>query len=1423
MGMPDDASGGAAPIGSGLGLLDAWDGDAVSGAGGESVELMYKPAEAVFGAVAEEMVRLGWSVFPQESDGRRPGRVYNAPINWQSEHHLADVLPTPKALRDWCLHCSGLNAAAVMGPGSGNAWTLDIDVTDPVLSKAVVDLADEMFGYTPLRRIGRAPKMALVYRAPPDEAVASTQRHFSEVDGDGNVVPSEHAVEILGKGKPLTFHGKHHKTGRYFLWPDKSPLRVGPDQAPVVPTLLIAEFLDRIDRDVRRFVRSASFAISPESWTWDDDRQATVPGRIQAAAGGAQWVEDARGKVVDGREKYLTTLVYQIARLNRGMPPERIAHITAEQFAQTAEMSGRWSANSVLRLALDKARRLVAKIGRGETRMTAPRSASPAPDGKGRQDERGKQDAPGRRERQDAPGPAAPDDDRRVVLPVTRDELRAKGLEFLPDSARRRAIKADITAERADVAMDEERRLAEVRRIATDLRAALDAFFADVEAFRTDPGAACRIHILKAPTGAGKTSQSIRYIGEHRTRIFAGDGTFKDEDGKDRQGVRPIVMLLPTYANINELRSRASVLNLNGALSDADLRAQAEEMGLIAEDELDGKLQELRRDAIAAGLETMVYRGKIAAGCQMKEKVELAMAAGVNSSAFCHVATKDDGGEPQEEHCEHYYQCEAISQRDRIQRSHVVFMPHAFMSLNVPDDLKYVRAVIVDERIHHAFLNTTTFPISSLMIFRKAPKLTKKEREGCQGAEDRRGLQDELLGGRKEAADIVIEAMQAGRCPAEALYVKKSAAGKGGEPVWRNLLTSALRVCGSAIQRDGTLSPTMPIEEVRELCSQPTGVDIREEFRFWKIVEERIKLLQEDSLAASAIANAEKELAGFQGDPDARLRLERRLAEMKAAPRRACGGREMRIQFLRDHVGGGVRESVRISWRTQPNWSDVPMLLLDASAAPDIISKIWGGKGVVVHDIQGPLNVRTVGVVNRTFSNASVLGSAGSPPDEQALVARRLSQIRLALSTVSAMYGWGRVVAGASIVVRRAVNNAWAGPENVDWCHFGAMRGLDFAKHHAAAFSIGRMEVPTRSIDGLVAALTYDDQDPEQPFDRSGTGLTADGKPLMLPAGVQRIRMRDGRVVELPAPMYPGKWGRMLQRQYREEELMQFVGRLRPVYREGDPPVWFALSSVIPEDLIVDDLIHIDDLLSGKTYLWDAVRRTGGVAEPEVLAACCPEYFRDAAAARRVMAEMGFDLASGEVSHRNTWGFVSLRWRAAGRPWSFAYARAEASDHAGLLAASLAAHLGVRDAEAEVVARSRGRTLARPRDVDKIDAGLGSMEERRAAEAGVMEDAAVEIFSLPKDLDRNSRLTPAAAIYPVAFAAGSHENLRHIWMTHADWEARITLDRLWNRLRHEDGKADQAKPLIRDSGDVYEAMADHVDDSDDALDREIAY
>src|SRR3546814_13559779 len=92
----------------------------------------------------------------------------------------------------------------------------------------------------------------------------------------------------------------------------------------------------------------------------------------------------------------------------------------------------------------------------------------------------------------------------------------------------------------------------------------------------------------------------------------------------------------------------------------------------------------------------------------------------------------------------------------------VVFMPHAFMSLNVPEALKHVRAVIADERIHHLFLHTTTFSATTLMIPRRKPRLSRREIARDVKPED-------LLTERLPDTEVQLRDLRRRRRPARAL------------------------------------------------------------------------------------------------------------------------------------------------------------------------------------------------------------------------------------------------------------------------------------------------------------------------------------------------------------------------------------------------------------------------------------------------------------------------------------------------------------------------------------------------------------------------------------------------------------------------------------------------------------------------------
>ncbi|WP_315921640.1 bifunctional DNA primase/polymerase [Mesorhizobium sp. SP-1A] len=341
-----------------------------------AVEHMYRPNESIFGAVARDMVKAGWSIFPQEIDGnRRPGTVNGQMIKWSEEHKLATQLPTEKALDLWTAQCAGLNVAVVLGAGSGHSLVLDVDIVENELSRQVQELADKMFGYTPLRRVGNFPKIALVYRHDPDDEIPNRSPKFVPFDTPENPDGVDQGLEVISDGKPMTFFGKHHKTGRYFTWLDANPQFFGPEDAPLVTSQQINDFFDAVD-SLRQFSRSASFEGTMATQKWDEDAQINVP-KIRSAAGARDWIEDENGKVVDGHEIYLTRLAFRFVTANPGTSTtlqgrESLIKIIVQQFNDTAECPDRWKGDNLIHEVESKVNRIAEKLKTAQIKPFVP-------------------------------------------------------------------------------------------------------------------------------------------------------------------------------------------------------------------------------------------------------------------------------------------------------------------------------------------------------------------------------------------------------------------------------------------------------------------------------------------------------------------------------------------------------------------------------------------------------------------------------------------------------------------------------------------------------------------------------------------------------------------------------------------------------------------------------------------------------------------------------------------------------------------------------------------------------------------------------------------------------------------------------------------------------------------------------------------
>ena len=1054
---------------------------------------------SLFGFAGPVCVSRGWSVYPQEGAGglRRPGQWRGMPIQLR-KGEAGDLALQPPALsivREWALENPNHNVACILGRGSGGAFALDFDVETPERAAALKDLAFSILGETPFIRIGNAPRFAMIYRTETWEGehrVVNIGRRFDVASG---ARPGE-ALEILAEGKTLTLLGRHHKTGKLFLWEGMSPLMAGPEAAPVVDGRALALFLDEVHQ---RFPFATEIQAQADGWTWDESTRARVP-RIRIAAGMAPWRSDPEtGLIVDGREAFLTRTCFGIVMGNpelAGMAAQgnegargALASAAAEAFRQAVLLSdGKWPETRIRSSVQEKIARLIRKVQDGSLRPRLPNESERATSERVRL---GAWDTP-----------------PELRFLKSRDRRSPRGLRASmkepPDPVRAasRAIEAD--------------RDAVGRRISEAIDHEIALFLDQVYAWQAGKGIAAPVHVLKAPTGSGKTSRLL-------SALLRDPRTIEPprRDGEAEWG--PFIILLPTFANIQEL-----VLRLAAEHGPKDQAASPPVLDI-------GSEEFLPVDLVGPGgrpLSVFVYRGKIKAGCRMHEKVAALMKVGRSSSSLCR-AEIQDSDERREVFCPHYETCPAILQRERAARSHIVFMPHAFLTLSLPEQLRRPRAVIIDERVHHLLLHAARLSLETLTLPRTPPRLSRKERENGVIPED-------LLADREMASSAILRGVEEGVCPSIAMFREF------GTERGKAMAKSAARVCGTGLQRDERIHPETSLQEILEICAEPKGFEVREEWRFWRMIEERLEGIPSD-----------------EQDPDPDLRFQK---------------------IVEQNENGFERAWIRMAWRSEPNWRDVPLLLLDASGEPAILHKVFPSLAIKVADLvpdPGPmLNVRVVACVDRTFSSSSLLVRPDADEREIRQIERNLSVVRDIIECVSLVHGYGRVLVGGPKAVLERLCVDWNPPVNVDWAHFGAMRGLDAFKNHVAAVSVGRMEPPIWEVDAAAAALSYDEEQPEMPFDRRGDCRDPNDPdmPLFYPLRPRPLPLRDGSLLSVPVPEHPGFWGRLVQAQIREEEQRQFFGRLRPVYRKGPPPVWYCLSSVVPENVVVDEICSSRDL-----------------------------------------------------------------------------------------------------------------------------------------------------------------------------------------------------------------------------------------------------
>ncbi|KQO89434.1 hypothetical protein ASF33_19065 [Methylobacterium sp. Leaf92] len=1207
-----------------------------------------------FSALAPELVTRGWSVFPQTRDGKRgSGLVDNAALKWKP---YQDVLPTLGEIDWWSRFCPSHNVACILGAASGGTWALDVDVSDGELSHAIVALADEHLGYTPFRRVGRVPRIVLVYRQAPasevgaDAVIRVSPPRFTARPGEDS--PGQ--IEVLGHGKPVTFFGLHHGTGKYFIWVDGSPHVLTPEHAPLVTRQQYDAFLDAVN-EIRPFARRAVHESPDAAWTFDPAAGLHRP----TALGEPDW-QVSEGKVVDGRNRFLIRLTSNTVRANEaaardaGAGRAQLCALVEQEFLARAELSGTWTPLKVK----TEIRSMVTSSCEWhirEERFTRIRRGAPlAVDGEG-----DVQHAPSRTD------DLAPADDMPELAHIRSDFAR-----FLARSGRKgytlKAGAHPIRALKRALLTDELLRTQAAQAATASVRDHQDRWIDGLyeraaerrsRELRKDktPLDAGLISILRGDAGVGKTSTFWRALA-------------RAVDKRGRLGF-PVGFAMPTHANIEDSLESASKAQLAWEQSVSEAVEAGEK----------------------AGLKVVVFRGKLRTNCGFKEQIRSLNAASIQAERLCksrvNVNEKIPGAEPEWEErlCPMVEACEYQRTLAEVATADVVLFASAYLSAKAPAALtKALLALVVDERPYNGLLGTNSrnpMPVSVLELPRPAPRLLDEEIQPLlEQANPRQAIEDRregYLADRHAAVQIVLPHLR--KRDAGAAVVALHRTRNGNQRTGLEIARSAYAVCsrGSNLAKD--VAPGMTEEAAAALAGAPRGEGIWDERRFWSLVIERLEALAHDE-------------------------------ENPGTPRQSKGASDARLQV----VSGETGPAIRMSWRGTPGFPGIPLLMLDASAAPAIVKKIWADREVEVLDVQAPCHLRTVLVTGSTFSDFSMLPGRSRRARTILSASKRVQMHREVVTRLAGVHGYGKLLVGGNMGPMTVLRAGWQPPANTDFVHNGAMRGLDQFKNHAAALLLGRLELPPRAIDAFVAALTYDDDAPEQPVDRNGDGLDDEGKPLQPLIGEKLIAMRDGRDIAVDDATYEGAWARLIQGQFREEEVRQFVARLRPVHRLGRAPVAYVACTAIPEGLIVDDVVDIRDLLTpgpdNGQRPFELARATGGVLD----ARYGVQDREDLVGPNRTVESHLAGARLERPGFPESQGTSRIRWRLPGGEWTTSSVLTWPENPVAPLARAIAAEQGLTVEEAEealeweILWQGTPRAASGTKAPDKIDrANLG--------------------------------------------------------------------------------------------------------------------
>lgn len=269
-------------------------------------------------------------------------------------------------------------------------------------------------------------------------------------------------------------------------------------------------------------------------------------------------------------------------------------------------------------------------------------------------------------------------------------------------------------------------------------------------------------------------------------------------------------------------------------------------------------------------------------------------------------------------------------------------------------------------------------------------------------------------------------------------------------------------------------------------------------------------------------------------------------------------------------------KQIELGWLEPLAWPETDLLILDGTADASIYVAILGR----THDVEVlRISEHDVGMRQRNIviEGASTVKTSLFPDEHRAASEAQMQAAEVRKKKIQAVIkklaGHHQKLLVGTFKALEDEAEKWKKPKNLDWLHYGAIAGLNDYREHQAALAVGQWELPEAVVRRQARAIIRElpaDQAGEMDIDKPRKTIT------------RRLAHRDGGHVTVEVKVWKNPWEAALQKQYREAELVQFYGRLRSIRGAEAMKDWqtvYFMASALPECVIVDDIIHVDDLL----------------------------------------------------------------------------------------------------------------------------------------------------------------------------------------------------------------------------------------------------